>query len=113
MFERIPEGRSIVALDPAYDSYDNCNRISSRGRIPVIKPAKGKAKPHGFNARSRMLQWLQDRPDEFLRAYSKRFTIESVFSAIKDRMGSALRSKLDGTRTVELFARVLCYNLTV
>ena len=58
-----------------------------------------------------MLQWLRDRPDEFWRAYGKRATIESVFSAIKERMGSVLQAKLDGTRTVELFARVLCYNL--
>jgi len=112
MFERIPKGSGVVALDPAYDSYENCESIVRRGRVPVIKPAKGKDKPHGFNARSHMLEWLRERPDEFWRAYSKRATIESVFSAMKERMGSVLHSKLDGTRTVELFARVLCYNLT-
>ncbi len=60
-----------------------------------------------------MLQWLRDRPDEFWRAYHMRSQVEALFSAMKERTGSVLRSKLDGTITVELFARVLCYNLTV
>ncbi len=114
MFSRIPKGGyGIVALDSAYDSYENCRLIAESGRGPAIKPAKGNEKPRGFSARARMLQWLRDRPDEFWRAYHQRSQAESLFSAMKERTGSVLRAKLDGTVTVELFARVLCYNLTV
>ena len=60
-----------------------------------------------------MLQWLRVRPDEFWRTYHKRSQAESLFSSMKERTGSVLRAKLDGTITVELCARVLCYNLTV
>lgn len=111
MYQRIPEGSGIVALDPAYDSYDNCRLITEKGRVPVIKPAKGRDKPRGFNPRARMLTWLRDRPDEFWRAYHKRSPVESLFSSIKARTGAILKSKLEGTRIVELFAHVLCYNL--
>ncbi len=114
MMSRIPKGGyGIVALDSAYDSYKNCELIAKSGRGPVIKPAKGHEKPRGFSARAKMLRWLRDRPDEFWQAYHKRSQAESLFSVMKERAGSVLRAKLDGTITVELFARVLCYNLTV
>ncbi len=110
---RIPRGGcGIVALDSAYDSYKNCGLIAKSGRVPVIKPAKGNEKPRGFSARARMLRWLRDRPDEFWRAYHKRSRAESLLSAMKERTGSVLRSKMDGTITAEMFARMPCYSLT-
>ena len=84
-----------------------------RAAADLSKPAKGHEKPRGFGVRARMLQWLRDRPDEFWQAYHKRSQVESLFSVMEERTGSVLRARLDGTITVELFARVLYYNLTV
>lgn len=50
MPERIPMGREVVVLDPAYDSYANCE-IVRRGLIPVIKPAECKDRPCGYHTR--------------------------------------------------------------
>ncbi len=114
MFGRIPRGGcGIAVLDSAYDSYENCRLIAEGGRVPVIKPTKGNERPRGFSARARMLRWLRDRPDEFWRAYHRRSHAGSLFSAMKERTGSVLRSRPGGTITAGLFARVLCYNLTV
>lgn len=113
MLKHIRSGFGIVTLDAAYDSYENCEKIVENGRIPVIDSAKGRDKPRGMNARAKMLQWKQDRPKEFDAAYKKRNPVEAKISSIKERTGPVLRSRRIGTITVELFARVLCYNLTV
>lgn len=42
----------------------NCESIVDWAR-PGDKTSRGKTKPRGFNARSEMLQWLQDKLDEF------------------------------------------------
>ncbi len=114
MFSRIPKGGyGIVALDSAYDSYKNCELIAKSGRGPAIKPAKGNEKPWQVQRPGQDAAVAARQADEFWRAYHKRSQAESLFSAMKERTGSVLRSKLDGTITVELFACVLCYNLTV
>ena len=112
VFVRLPKGSEIVALDAAYDSKANCTMIVRNGRVPVIHPRKN-ARCNGYDARAKMCQWAKNRPGEFERAYGIRNNIQSIFSSIKKRIGAFVRARSLPARTVEIFAMILCHNMTV
>lgn len=47
------------------------------------------------------------------RQYHQRWQVESVFSRLKRRLGSALRSRRNESRAVECLFRILAYNLMI
>jgi hypothetical protein len=51
--------------------------------------------------------------DEFLEHYHQRSNAESTFSAIKRKLGGAVRSKTSVAQKNEVLCKVLAYNLTV
>ena len=113
MIRRIPNGGpGMVALDAAYDSADNCQAITDGGRVPVIMP-RSNAVARGFSPRAKMIRWYQERPDDFMKSYGIRSLAESVFSSMKERTGTHVRARSLATQKAELFARILCYNLSL
>jgi transposase len=51
--------------------------------------------------------------DEYLKHYHQRSNAESTFSALKRKLGEAVKSKTDTAQRNEVLAKVLAYNLTV
>jgi transposase len=47
-----------------------------------------------------------------LEHYHKRSNVESTFSAIKRKFGSAVRSKQYTAQVNEILCKILCYNLS-
>ncbi len=58
-----------------------------------------------------MFHYFNLRRDEFLGHYHKRSNVESVFSAMKRKLGDAVRSRTDTAMKNEVLAKVVCHNL--
>lgn len=100
----------VVLLDAGYDSEPMHELIrwelgaesvipATRGR-PTTRPLKG---PN----RQRMREQFPKR------TYGQRSQVESVFSRIKRRYGSALSAKLDRSRFAQSYARLLVHNFAL
>lgn len=81
-----------VAADKAYLSHDNLTAIESVGAVPYI-PFKVNSKGDGPAAWRRMYGLFLFKQAEFLAHYHRRSNVESVFSAMKRKLGGAVRSK--------------------
>ena len=106
----VRDGTGVAAFDAIYGSREICRIIEESGRVPVIDP-KRNASPRGFTAYARMIRRSREDPAGFRADYSCRALVESIFSVMKRRTGKFVRARSLPTRTVELFARVLCYNM--
>ena len=53
------------------------------------------------------------RREEFEAHYHKRSSIESVFSMMKAKFGSSVRSKSEMGQVNEVLCKVLCHNISV
>ena len=106
--EHLPVHR--VMGDAAYDSEEHhrlCRQdlgihstaipINNRGRTCLPRTRYRREMAHRFP----------------LRRYRQRWQVESVFSRLKRRLGSALRSRHDESRAVECLFRALAYNLMI
>jgi transposase len=51
--------------------------------------------------------------DDYLKHYHQRSNVESTFSALKRKLGEAVKSKTEVAQKNEVLAKVLAYNLTV
>jgi transposase len=51
--------------------------------------------------------------DEFMANYHKRSNIESVFAAMKKKLGDSLKSKTQRAQVNELLCKVIAYNIMV
>jgi len=60
-----------------------------------------------------MFHYAQDHPEEFGEQYHKRSNVESVFSALKRKLGEGLKSKTRVAQENEILSKVVAYNLTV
>lgn len=89
--------------DAAYDServHAYCyEKMNARSYAPLIHRRNTRV------VRGRYRPKMRKRP----RDYGRRWTIESLFSALKRTMGSALSSRLDHTMKVEAGLRVVTY----
>ena len=112
MCKHLPYGHGFIALDAAYDSEANCQRIVDLGRVPVIRP-RGNSVPRGSGPRANMIRWHRGDNASFMVAYGKRNYAESVFASMKERFGGMVRAKKPAAQKIELFAQVMCYNMTV
>jgi len=96
---RLLPGRiARVLADGGYDTYDNFDFLASKGIDPVIKMrSNASTKRHGHSsARPKAVRERNDLGEEewkVRRRYNKRWKAETMFSAIKRRMGEAVRSK--------------------
>jgi transposase len=60
-----------------------------------------------------MYHLFMHRREEYMEHYHKRSNIETAYSMIKGKFGSALRSKSDVRQINEALCKVLCHNLCV
>jgi transposase len=103
-------GVAEVLADKAYLSHANLNAIEGAGAVLYI-PFKSK----GAGPASWRKMWgcFIYRQDEFQAHYHLRSNVESVFSAVKRKFGSAVRSKKSVARINEVLCKILCHNLAV
>ena len=107
---RAPHGERYLLGDSAYRSRKSCRLAASIGRQPCFRPKKGFA-AHGMSEWGRMLAWCRDHPGGFYRTHGRRNTIESCFSAIKDRFNFRVRSVTLEMQRREIAIMSICRNL--
>ena len=109
---KTPRGDGHLLGDSAYCSKDNCELAIDLGRTPCM-PAKENCLGNGNSPWARMIRWQGEHPGSFYRTYRKRNTIESCFSAIKDRFNFRVRSVTLEMQKRELAIMSICRNLFV
>jgi transposase len=105
-----------ISADKAYSSRLNLHAIQSMGGIPYI-PFKSNAKGAGTRSTGydglwhKMWHFYNFNRDCFLEHYHKRSNVESVFSMIKAKFGSSVRTKTPTAQVNEVLCKVLCHNI--
>jgi hypothetical protein len=112
---------STVVADKGYLSRENYSTADSLGLqiyIPFkidtisneVRRARGTPAPPAWE---RAYHLFQLNREQFGAVYHQRSNVETVFSAIKRKLGEALLSKSQGARFNELLAKLLGYNIGV
>ena len=70
--------------------------IADIGAVPYIAiKSNVKPKSHGYPALNRMVNNMyRENPDDYAKHYNRRSIIEGIFSAMKRRMQSSVRSRI-------------------
>jgi len=100
--------------DKAYCSKDNYILCNER-EITAFLDFKKNCRTSGGKSslwRNQIDIW-RDKPEVWKESYRFRVTIEAVFSVIKKKHNSYLRSKKQTSRDVEMLLKCLVYNLTL
>jgi hypothetical protein len=104
----------VAVADSGYDSEDN-HRIARQdlGVRSIIPPNTGRptSKPPTTRHRRNMRNRFKRKADKAI--YSQRWQVETVNSMIKRNLGSALRAKTAGRRSMELLLRVITHNVMI
>lgn len=105
---RGPPGR--ILLDAAYDS-EALHRfirehLAAESVIPPLRGRPSRKQPRGKYRRMMRRNFPR-------KAYGQRWQIESAFSRLKRRMGSALRATSWMAQKRELYLRLLVHNLAI
>jgi transposase len=101
-----------VSADKAYLSHDNLAAVETVGAVPYV-PFKVNSQGEGSAAWRRMWGLFTYRSDEFMAHYHARSNVESTFSAIKRKLGGAVRSKTFVAQVNEVLCKTLAFNLTM
>jgi len=103
-----------VTADMGYSSRENLGLISSAGAIPFI-PFKKNTKSHaeGVAIWHAMYRYFKDNKEDFMVHYHRRSNVESVFSMIKRKQGTYLRTKTDTAQINEIMCKCLVHNICV
>jgi hypothetical protein len=102
-----------VSADKAYLSRKNLNAVEMVGGMPFVPFKSNTVEPTEAGAWSRTYHLFMYRREEYMEHYHKRSNIETAFSMIKGKFGSALRSKSDVGQINEALCKVLCHNICV
>lgn len=102
-----------VSGDKAYLSRKNLNAVEAVGGMPFIPFKSNTVEPTEAGAWARMYHLFMYRREEYMAHYHKRSNIETAFSMIKGKFGSALRSKSDTGQINEALCKVLAHNICV
>lgn len=103
---------NILAGDSAYLSRKNCDLVEQKGGTPFFKPkCNVRNRSHGSFAWRKMLTAYSEDKEAWLKRYHRRSLVESVFSAIKRRLGHWLFSVKKALQRKELLMKVIAYNL--
>lgn len=100
-----------VSADKAYLSHANLAVVEAVGGLPYV-PFKSNSVKTGSPAWERMYHTFALRKDEFLAKYHRRSNVESTFSAMKRKFGSAVRAKTQAAQFNEVLLKCLCFNLS-
>jgi transposase len=69
--------------------------IADIGAVPCIAiKSNVKSKSYGYPAWNRMVNMYRENPDDYTKHYNRRSIIKGVFSAMKRRMQSSIRSRI-------------------
>jgi transposase len=106
---------SEVSADKAYSARANIHAVHALGATPYIAfkgNAVGVSKTMKYDSLwHRMLYFYQFNRDAFLAEYHKRSNVESVFSMMKAKFGTAVRTKTPTAQVNEVLCKVLCHNI--
>jgi len=111
LIKHLPELGNVLG-DKAYSSRDNCQIAADKKGKPYLHfkdnvTNKAKGKPAWIIS----VREYKNNTEEWLSTYHLRSIVESVFSSIKRRWGSFLRSKRKWMQKKELSLKVLSYNV--
>jgi len=101
-----------VSTDKQYSGLDNHEAIAKAGAVPFIA-FKVNATGEAGDMFEKMFHFYKYNRDVFLNAYHKRSNVETVFSMIKAKFSTRLRSKGDTAQLSDALCKVLCHNLCV
>jgi transposase len=98
--------------DKGYSSRNNCQIVSDKNGVPYLHfkdnaTNKAKGKPAWIIS----IRAYKKNTEQWLDTYHARSIVESVFSSIKRRWGSFLRSRRKWMQKKELSLKVLSYNI--
>ena len=104
-----------VSADKGYMSEKNLGIIFDNGAIPFIPFLRSVRKTSEdklliWNA---MFRFFRDNNEEFMQHYHKRSNAESVFSMMKRKFGSNLRTRNSLAQENEVLCKALCHNICV
>ncbi len=102
-----------VSADKAYLSRKNLNAVEAVGAMPFIPFKSNTLEPTGAGAWARMYHLFMYQREAYMEHYHKRSNIETAYSMIKGKFGSALRSKSDTGQINEALCKVLAHNICV
>ncbi len=102
-----------TVADAAYANKINLNHSADHG-VEQFSEFKSNAV---FDAKdtvwNKMLHFFLYRQDEFYQIYHRRSKVEALFSAMKRKYGSILRTRNPTAQINEILTKVLCYNIGV
>jgi transposase len=101
-----------VSADKGYSSRENHEAIAKTGATPYIA-FKSNATGAVGGMFEKMHHFYSYHRDAFLSSYHKRSNVETVFSMIKAKFSTRLRSKGDTAQINEALCKVLCHNICV
>ena len=102
-----------VSADKAYLSRKNLNAVESVGGMPFIPFKSNTLEPTEAGMWARMYHLFMYRREAYMEHYHKRSNIETAYSMIKGKFGSALRSKSDTGQINEALCKILAHNVCV
>jgi transposase len=102
-----------VSADKAYLSRKNLNAVESVGGMPFIPFKSNTLEPTEAGMWARMYHLFMYQREAYMEHYHKRSNIETAFSMIKGKFGSAGRSKSDTGQINEVLCKVLAHNICV
>jgi transposase len=102
-----------VSADKAYLSRKNLNAVEAVGGMLFIPFKSNTVDPTEAGAWARMYHLFMYRREQYMEHYHKRSNIETAYSMIKGKFGSALRSKSDVGQINEALCKVLAHNICV
>jgi len=106
-----------VSADKAYSSKNNLRSIQAVNAIPYIpfkSYSKGNQGNHGYdNLWDKMWHYYNFNRNAFLEHYHKRSNVETAFSMIKMKFGTAVRAKTPIAQVNEVLCKILCHNICV
>ncbi len=102
-----------VAADKAYLSRRNLKAVESVGGMPFVPFKSNTLEPTEAGTWAKMHHLFMYHREAFMEHYHKRSNIETAYSMIKGKFGSALRSKSDTGQVNEVLCKVLCHNICV
>jgi hypothetical protein len=100
-----------VAADMGYLSNENFEAIEAVGALPLI-PFKVNNKGNGPAAWRRAWGLFTYRREDFLKLYHQRSNVEAVFSSLKRKFGSSVKSIAFEAQVNEVLLKCLCHNLS-
>ncbi len=102
-----------VSADKAYLSRKNLSAVEAVGGMPFVPFKSNTLEPTEAGAWARMYHLFMYKREEYMEHYHKRSNIETAFSMIKGKFGSAVRSKSDAGQINEALCKVLAHNICV